>query len=603
MEVGRDKLPRMSAAAYDDRPWLQHYPEGVPASVDVPAVPVTRLLDDAVAASPAAPAVTYAGRTLTYREIVTDVDKLAGALAGLGVGAGDRVALLLPNCPQHLIAFFATLRLGATVVQVNPLAAAAEIRQQFVHCSVSVVVCLDQALPTVAAARADAGVKQVVVTSLLDYYPLAQRLRLALPLPSVRRRRREIAAAVPEDADVVHFRTAIQSATPSAQAEVEPGNVAVVQYTSGTLGQPRPAMLTHRNLVANVHQVRAWLPDLRDRRESTLAVLPLFHAFGLTLTALLTVLVGGRLVLLSRYDADSVFDAIDNETPSLLPALPGIYRAMLTSRSLHAHDLRSLRRCISVGRPLAAEAINRFERLSGSTLAEGYGLTEATALALANPADGARRAGTVGLPLPGTDARIVDPRDPTRVLEIGERGELAVRGPQVFAGFVTDAADGPADEPLVDGWLLTGDLAVMDEDGWFTFIERKADVLTAGLLKVVPADIERVLLELTGVEDCSVVGVREGRRTVVTAFVVPLAGATIDETTVRAHLADRLPAKQQPSVVAFREQLPRSVIGHVQRGLLVSRPQTPDLSSTSSEHLPEPSPADAQSPPASSDSP
>ena len=585
-----DKLRDMNAAAYDDRPWLQHYPEGVPPAIEVPGGPVTLLLDDAVAASPASPAVTFAGRTLTYRELATDVDRLAGVLAGLGVGSGDRVALLLPNCPQHLVAFFATVRLGAAVVQCNPLAGVEELREQWLACSVTTVVCLDQVWPTVSAVRDGAGLKHVVVTSLLDYYPPAQRLWLQVPLPSLRRKRREISAPPPSDADVVAFRKAMSSATPSKQVSVDPESVAVVQYTSGTGDKARPAMLTHANLVANVHQVRAWLPDLRDRREATLGVLPLFHAFGLTLTALVTVLVGGRLVLLPRFDMDLLFETIDNEKPTYMPGLPGIYRSMLASTSVQSHDLRALRQCLSVGRPLPPQTIQRFERLSGAQFVEAYGLTEATGLTHANPAHGQRPSGSIGLPLPGTDARIVDPRDPTRVLEVGERGELAVRGPQVFAGYLGDeSADEPAAGPLLDGgWLLTGDLAVMDEDGWFTFVERKADVLTAGLLKVVPADVERALLELPGVEDCCVVGVRDGRRTVLTAYVVALARAGIDEETVRAHLSERLPAKQQPAVVEFRDYLPRSLIGHAQRNALVSPPPRPDPSSTSSEPSPEP---------------
>ena len=585
-----DKLPDMSAAAYDDRPWLQHYSDGVPTTVDVPDVPVTRLLDDAVAASPASPAVTFAGRTLSYRELAADVDRLASVLAGSGVGVGDRVALLLPNCPQHLIAFFATLRLGAAVVQCNPLGSVDELREQWATCSVTTVVCLDQVWPTVSAVRDAVGLKHVVVTSLLDYYPTVQRLWLQVPLPSLRRRRREISAPLPADADVVRLRKAINASPPATQEAVDPDSVAVVQYTSGTVDEARPAMLTHANLVANAHQVRAWLPDLRDRREATLGVLPLFHAFGLTLTALVTVLLGGRLVLLPRFDMDLLFETIDDEQPSYLPGLPGIYRSMLASTSVQSHDLRSLRQCISIGRPLALQAIQRLERLSGAQFVESYGLTEATGLTHANPVHGQRRPGSIGLPLPGTDARIVDPRDPTRMLEVGERGELAVRGPQVFAGYLVDgSADESSGGPLLDGgWLLTGDLAVMDEDGWFTFVERKADVLTTGLLKVVPADVERALLELPGVEDCCVVGVREGRRTVLTAYVVTTARAGIDEDAVRAHLSDRLPAKQQPTVVEFRDHLPRSLIGHAQRNMLVSAPPTPDPSSPSSEPSLEP---------------
>ena len=576
--------------AYDARPWLQHYPDDVPSTVDPARAVASQLLDDAVASYPDNGAVTFARRTLTYRALDAEVGRLAGLLAGLEVGIGDRVALVLPNCPQHVIALFATWRLGAVAVEANPLATEDELRSQLAATKATAVICLDHNLATVSAARSDTDVKQVVVASLLDYYPLARRLALLVPLPEIRSQRAVIAAPVPPGTDVVRWRDALRKVTPLAgKIAVDPADVAVIHFTGGTVSDAQPVELTHANLVAHAHQLRAWFPDARDGREVTLGVLPLFHAFGLVPGLLLTVLLGGRLVVLPRFDTDQLLGLIAREQPSYLPGIPPMYRSLLASQRVQTHDLRSLRRCLSIGARLPTESIERFERLTGARLVEAYGLTEATAITHAQPTRGARRPGAMGLPLPGTDARIVDTRDPDRVLEVGERGELAVRGPQV--------------RDIGDDWLLTGDLAVMDDEGWFTFVERTADVVTRGLSKVVPADIERLLFDLPGVEDCSVVGAVISRRTTITAYVVRATGAALDEDAVRTYLTEHLPAKQVPTRIEFRDVLPRSIVGHTRRRDLASPPPTPRSETSSSEHPPEPSQSDEQSSPASPDSP
>jgi long-chain acyl-CoA synthetase len=391
---------------------------------------------------------------------------------------------------------------------------------------------------------------------------------------------------VPSQADVVRFGQLARPDVTVAASDVDPASVAAVYFTGGTVAAAHAVHLSHTNLVAQAHQLRDWLVDARPGQETTLSVLPMFHAFGLAPTVLVTVLLAGRLALLPRFDTDLVFAAIDREQPTYLPGIPPMFRSLLASPRLQSHDLRSLRRCISIGTTLPVDAVQRFERLSGARLVEAYGLTEAAGITHAQPMEGPRQPGAL-LPLPGTDARIVDPRDPDRTLEVGERGELSVRGPQVAA----------------EGWLPTGDLAVTDEDGWLAFVERKDDVVTAGLLKVVPADVERVLFELPGVEDCCVVGAAAGRRTTVVAYVVPAAGAALDEDAVRAHLADRLPAKQQPTSIEFRTELPRSVIGHARRRDLVILPPTPTRESKTSARPRARSRSGGRTGPASPDSP
>jgi long-chain acyl-CoA synthetase len=561
-----------AAAAYDARPWLAHYPAEVPAAYDFPLVPLTQLLDDAAASFGSRAAISGAGVSLTYAELRSDVDRFAGGLAGLGVGPGDRVALVLPNCPQFVVAFFAVLRLGAVVVPANPLATADELRSLLTDCEPRAIVCLDRTLPTVEQVRASLGDVDVVVTTLVDYMSGWDRGRLRLPLPSARRDRRRLLAPVPRDADVVQFRSLVRSSAPARQAPVDPAtDVAVLQATGGTTGTPKAAMLSHANLVANAYQMRLWLPEVTSGEECTLAVLPMFHVYGLTLCLLTTVLLAGRLVLLPRFDIDPLFAAIRAERPTLLPGVPPIYQAMVDALRAQRVDLSSLRVCVSGAMRLPPETQERFEQVSGARLVEGYGTTETSPATHCNPVDGTGRPGTVGLPLPGTDVRIVDPADPTTVLAVGEVGELVVRGPQVFLGYWRREGDAGDQVLLGDGWLLTGDLARMDADGFFTIVERKKDLVIAGGFNVYPAEVEAVITALPGVAECCVVGLPDRYRgETVKAYVVPAAGAELTEDDVRRQCAEVLSAYMVRKLVEFRAELPRSVMGKALRRMLVA---------------------------------
>jgi long-chain acyl-CoA synthetase len=357
---------------------------------------------------------------------------------------------------------------------------------------------------------------------------------------------------------------------PARQAAVDArSDIAVLQYTGGTTGVTKAAQLTHANLVANAYQMRLWLPDATSGREATLAVLPLFHVYGLTLCLLTTVLLAGRLVLLPRFDLDLVFDAITEERPTLFPGVPPIYQTMLDAPRLRRVDLRSIRACVSGAMRLPVDTQERFERVTGGRLVEGYGTTEASPATHCNPIHGRRKPGSVGLPLTGTGARIVDPDDPSRVVPVGEPGELAVKGPQVFAGYWRrDDSEQPL---LADGWLLTGDIAVMDADGFFTIVDRKKDLVIAGGFNIYPAEVEAVVADMPGVADCCVIGLPDRYRgETVKVFVVPQPGATVTEADVVAHCTARLSAYKVPKLVELRDELPRTVIGKALRRLLVA---------------------------------
>lgn len=519
-----------------DRPWLASYAPDVPADFDFPSVPLTHLLDEAAAAFPGNVALSFSGRRLTYRELRDHVDRFAGGLEELGVRAGDRVALVLPNCPQHVVGFFAVLRLGAIVVHCNPQSTVDELRHQFATTGVVAAICLDLVHDTVEAA-AGPDVKLVVGT-LKDYEPAWRRPFAPRAWWAMMRRSR-----------------------PARQARFDPAKqVAVLQFTGGTSGVPKPAMLTHANLVANAYQTRLWMPDATAGREVTLTVLPLFHVYGLTLCLLTTVLLAGRLVLLPRFDTALVFAAVDDERPTLFPGVPPIYQAIADDAEVRRHDLHSIRVCLSGAMRLPAATQERFERITGGRVVEGYGMTETSPATLCNPLSSKGKPGTVGIPLPGTYARIVDPVDGV--------GELAVKGPQVFAGYW-----GEDSSPVEgDGWLLTGDLATMDADGFVTIVDRKKDLIIAGGFNVYPAEVEAVLSSHPAVADCCVAGLPDRYRgETVKAYVVVHEGATMTEDEVRAHCAASLSAYKVPKLVEFRDELPKTAVGKALRRLLVEQ--------------------------------
>jgi long-chain acyl-CoA synthetase len=555
--------------AYADKPWLASYPPEVPAEYDFPEVPLTRLLDDAAASFPTTTAVAFLGTRITYRELKDSVDRFATALAGLGVRKGDRVAVVLPNCPQNVITFFAALRLGAVVVQHNPLYTETEMAHQLADCGAEVVVCLDKVYDTVAAVRSRTSVREIVVASVVEYLPGKQRLLLQLPIAKARKTRAEISAPVP--AGVKTFLKLLHAAkTPARQAPVEPRtDLALLQYTGGTTGLSKGAKLTHYNLVANAYQNRLWLPDAQAGREVSLAVLPLFHAYGLTVCMNLTVLLAGTLVLIPKFDLDAVFKAVDEFRPTLFPGVPPIYKAICDSPEVRRHDLKSIKACISGAMKLPLETQEQFEKVSGGRLVEGYGMTETSPSTHANPVFGKRKIGTIGMPLPGTECKIVSQDDASVEVPAGEPGELAIRGPQVFGGY-WNRDDESAASFTSDGFILTGDIARMDPEGYFEIVDRKKELIIAGGFNIYPSEVENVLFSLPGVADAVVVGLPDRYRgETVKAYVVRQPGATLTEEDVVAHCAASLTAYKVPKIVEFREALPRTVVGKVLRRVLL----------------------------------
>jgi long-chain acyl-CoA synthetase len=559
-EAGEDQGP------LSGRPWLASYAPGVVADVDVPAESLPEMLAASVRRYGNRVALDFFGAETTYAELADGVSRAAEALRTAGVQAGDRVALVLPNCPQHVVAFYASLRLGAVVVEHNPLYTASELEHQLADCGATVVVCWDTTASVIDGLRGKTAVRVVFAVDLTSALPWRMRLALLLPVARARAARASMTGPVPQT--VLHWER-VSSSTgllDAAHPQPRPEDVALLQYTGGTTGTPKAAILTHGNLRANAAQGRAWMPGLKDGEETVYAVLPLFHTYGLTLCLTYSMSVGATLVLLPRFDLDQMLEAIRRRPPTFLPAVPPIYARVAEAARERGVDLTSIRYAISGAMALPPAVVETWESVTGGLLVEGYGMTETSPIALGNPAAATRRPGTVGVPFPSTRIRIVDPDDPSQDLPIGVQGELLIAGPQVFAGY-WNRPEETAAVLLPGGWLRTGDIAVADADGFVRIVDRIKELIITGGFNVYPSEVEDVLRELPEIDDVAVVGVRAAvdADEVVVVAVMPAAGATIDPERVRAYARERLTGYKVPRRVVIVDDLPRSQVGKILR--------------------------------------
>lgn len=549
------------------RPWLASYAPGVEPDVEVPPDCLPEMLAASVVRFGDRVALDFFGAETTYVQLADQVCRAAQALGVAGVRAGDRVALELPNCPQHVVVFSATLRLGAVVVEHNQLYTATELEHQLSDCGATVVVCWDKTASVIDAVRGRTAVRTILAVDLTTALPLRKRLALWLPVAKARSARASMTGPLPSYG-VLSWERVSSSTGPLDPRHPQPrqGDVALLQYTGGTTGTPKGAVLTHRNLRANAAQGRAWMPGLKDGQETVYAVLPLFHAYGLTLCLTYSISVGATLVLLPRFDLDQMLEAIRRRPPTFLPAVPPIYERLGAAAREGRVSLTSIRYVISGAMTLPPAVVETWESVSGGLLVKGYGMTETSSISLGNPAAATRRPGTVGVPFPSTRIRIVDPEDTSRDLPIGQPGELLIHGPQVFAGYWNCPAETAA-VLLPGGWLRTGDIAVADGDGFISIVDRIKELIITGGFNVYPSQIEDVLRDLPEIDDLAVVGVPtagdNGEQVVVA--VVPVAGATVDLDRVQAHARQRLAGYKVPRRVMIMDDLPRSQIGKIVR--------------------------------------
>ncbi len=541
----------------DERVWHRFYDPGVPRSIDFEPVTLPRFLERSAAAYPDRAALIFGNAWISYRRLKEEVDRLATALAGLGVRRDDRVAIQMPNLPQSVIGYYATLSLGAQAVMTSPLYVSREIEHQWNDAGCTAAIVADYLYASrVEPIRSALPVREYVVASIPEYLRFPLNLLASLKLR--RGRFPRISKVVPGPG--VHLFRRLLRATPPAppQVEIRWDDLAVLQYTGGTTGVSKGAMLTHRNLSCNVQQLRSWFPDLEQGREVMLAALPYFHSFGMTVAMNFPVSVAGTIVLVpDPRETRSIVRSITRHGVTLLPAVPAMFQAILSHPGIERLDLSCVKRCFSGSAPLSVDLLERFERLTGGTIVEGYGLTESSPVTHANPLFGKRKVGTIGLPVPSTESKVVDVEDGRTEVPPGVEGELVLRGPQVMQGYWKLPAESA--QAIRDGWLHTGDLAVADEDGYHRIVGRKKDMIVAAGYKIYPDEVDAVLLSHPAVLEAATIGVPDERRgESVKSFVVLKPGVQVTAGELIAYCRDNLAPYKVPRRIEFRDALPMS---------------------------------------------
>ncbi len=548
----------------DARPWHKCYEPNVPPSLDYVDKPITHMLERSASRYPERPALIFRNNKISYAELHNETERFATALSRLGVTRGARVAIYLPNLPQTVIAYFATLRLGAVAVMTNPLYTSREIEHQWNDAGATVAVVLDALFSArVESIRKRLRVQHYIVASIPEY--LRFPLNVIAPF-KLRKLQPPMVADVKRSSNVHRFRDLLARTSPSPpNVRINVDDLAMLQYTGGTTGVSKGAMLTHRNVAANVQQCRTWNTAVREGEEVMIACLPFFHIYGLTVTMLMAVDTAACQVLIANpRDIGAIVRSIVKHKATMCPAVPAMFAGINQYPEVERLDLSSLKVCNSGSAPLPVEVLEEFERLTGAKISEGYGLTEASPVTHSNPFFGTRKVGSIGLPFPDTDVRIVDLDDGETDRTIGEEGELLIKGPQVFTGY-WNRPDETA-KVLDDGWLRTGDIARMDDEGFTYIVGRKKDMILASGYNVYPDEIDRVLMAYPEILEAATIGVPDDKRgETVKSFVVLRPGASVTTEEIEAYCRENLAAYKVPRFIEFRDSLPRSTVLKVLR--------------------------------------
>ncbi len=543
-------------------PWFDHYDPGVPKTLIYPDAPIQSLLEGAAKHAPKRTALEFLGYTMTYQDLYDASRKFATALESLGVKKGDRVAIMLPNCPQFVIAFFGTMMLGAVAVNTSPLYVSRELEQQLRDSGAETLVMLNLFYPRYREIASTVPVKRVVVTSVSDFLPFPKNMLY----PIKAKRDRTWVDVKPEQH--IFFLKRLLEKYPAAPArvDVKPDDLALLQYTGGTTGTPKGAMLTHRNLLSNVTSAAVWDTESRNAQESMLCVLPFFHVYGMTVGMNMAIKQAATMILLPRFQIKDVLETIHKQKPTFFPGVPTMYVAINNHPDVKKYDLSSIKVCLSGAAPLPIEVAHTFEQLISGKLVEGYGLTEASPCTHNTPLLGERREGSIGLPIVGVDCRIVN--DNLKPLPIGEVGELIVSGPNIMQGYWQRPEETAKSIREIDGkrWLLTGDMGKMDADGYTYIVDRKKDMIDASGYNVYPREVEEILYQHPAVKECVVVGVPDAYRgETVKAFIVLREGETATNEQILEFCKLRLSAYKMPKQLEFRSELPKTAIGKILR--------------------------------------
>ena len=554
-------------SAFETRAWLEHYPEWTPHSLDYGDNTLLDVYDNNLAINAERSATYFFGRTQTYGELDKEVRRVAAGLRALGVRPGDRVAIVLPNCPQHIAAFYAVLKLGAVVIEHNPLYTANELREPFKDHGARVAIAWDKAASTLERLRADTALETIVSVNMINAMPPLQRFALKLPIPALRKSREALSGAAP---NTVPYEVLTSSAMGGlgedivSEESVTKDTTALILYTSGTTGRPKGAQLSHGNLFANILQGKSWVPGLGDKQERMLGALPMFHAYGLTMVGTLSVFIGGEMVLLPTPRIDLIMDIMKKHTPTWLPGVPTLYEKIVEASEEQGIPIKGVRNSFCGASTLPVRTVERWESHTGGRLVEGYGLTETSPVIVGNPMDGNRRPGYVGIPFPDTLVRIANPDNPDETMPDGTEGEVLVKGPQVFKGYLNQ--EEATEKSFHDGWYRTGDVGVMEEDGFIRLVARIKEVIITGGFNVYPAEVEEVLAEHPDIEDIAVVGLpREDGAENVVAAITLVEGAALDPEGLKTYARENLTRYKVPRTFYHFEEMPRDQMGKIRR--------------------------------------
>ena len=551
-----------------DHLWLKHYPDGVDWNAPIPAKPLYALMDDAVARFPQRPCLDFLGRIYTYTEIDGLIDRATAGFQRLGVGKGIKVGLFLPNCPQSVISYYAILKAGGTVVNYSPLYSAPELLFQIEDSQTDIMVTLNLAAlyPKAQAMLEQSRLKSLIVGTMSEVLPFPKNWLFPLV------KHRDVIRA-PNDSSHIPFEELLNNDGGHEAVAIDPDkDVAVLQYTGGTTGTPKGAMLTHANLYTNAVQCGDWFPELEPGVERVMGVLPFFHVFAMTAVMNMSIYLGAVIIMHPRFELDAVLQDIHKKKPTVFDGVPTMFGAINAHPKLKDFDLKSIKACISGGAPLPVEVKQKFEELSGCTLVEGYGLTETSPVATCNPFSGRNKPGSIGLPMPGTVIEIVDREDPTKVLPQGETGEICISGPQVMAGYWGN--DTATREVMVEGRFRTGDVGYTDPEGYTFIIDRIKDLVLVSGFNVYPRNVEEGIYQHPAVDEVTVIGVPdEYQGQSVKAFVKLKDGHALTQEELMAFLQDKLGRAEIPKHIEFRAALPKTMIGKLSKKELVAEEQ------------------------------
>lgn len=547
------------------KPWLRHYPKEIPHEITIEEKPLYDYLQQAAAEFPTNTAINFLGKNLSYTELYDQSLKLANYLQSLGLQKDDRVSIMLPNCPQAVIAYYGVLLAGGIVVQTNPLYMERELEYQLKDSQSTFIVTLDLLYPRVSKMKALTSIKHIIVTEIKDYLPFPKNLLY----PFVQKKQKKLVVKIEHQGDTHLFKKIMELTQPVVDLpDSNPAeDIALLQYTGGTTGFPKGAMLTHKNIIANTKMCSAWMYKSRRGKESMLGIVPLFHVYGMTTLLNLSVMQGYKMILLPKFDATETLKTIQKLKPTLFPGAPTIYIALLNHPDIKRYDLSSIDCCISGSAPLPVDVQERFEEVTGGLLIEGYGLTEASPVTHANFFWDKRKARSIGVPWPNTDSAILS-YESGGIAEVNELGEIIVRGPQVMKGYWNKKEETEA--TFKDDWLLTGDVGYMDEEGYFYIVDRKKDVIIAGGFNIYPREIEEVLYEHEKVQEVVVAGVPDPYRgETVKAYIVLKNNENATTEEFNEYARQHLAAYKVPHIYEFREELPKTAVGKILRRVLI----------------------------------